>query len=123
MPVGEDCVAWPYRADILAAVWVRQEDSAVVAISVDGVVVGGVVRIRNVDRGVYDWDEVLAVCVETFEKGLAFRVWIGVLVVGEVAVLEHVVDVYPYCLKRDVEVFVGVYYVLDCSIISIVIRL
>ena len=49
VPIGEDCVTRPHRSDILAAIRIVQEDATVIAISVDAVVVAGIVGVGDVD--------------------------------------------------------------------------
>ena len=54
VPVGENCVAGPNGSNVLTAVRVVQEHTTVIAISVDAVVVAGVVGIGNVDGRIND---------------------------------------------------------------------
>lgn len=70
MPVWEDSVTWPNRPNVLAAIRVLQEDASIITISVDGIVVGGVVRVRDVDCRVDDGDVVLAVRVQSLKECL-----------------------------------------------------
>ena len=49
VPVGENCVAGPNGSNVLTAVRVVQEHTTVIAISVDAVVVAGIVGVGDVD--------------------------------------------------------------------------
>ena len=54
VPVGEHGVAGPDGSDVLAAVRIVQEDTTVVAVSVDAVVVAGIVGVGNVNSRIND---------------------------------------------------------------------
>lgn len=54
MPVGEDRVAGPHRTDVLAVVGVSQEDTPIIAVSVDAIVVAGIVGVGDVDGRIND---------------------------------------------------------------------
>ena len=75
----------------------------VIAVGVYRVVVTGIVRIRNVNGRVDDRDIVLSSIMKALEELLSRSVRESVLVVREVTVLEHVIDVCPDILQRDVE--------------------
>jgi hypothetical protein len=49
VPIGEYCVTRPHRSDVLRTIGVVQEDTTVIAVSVDAVVVAGVVGVGNVN--------------------------------------------------------------------------
>lgn len=63
MPVGKDGIARPDRADVLAPIWVAEEDTSVISVGVDRVIVGRVVRVRDVDRAVHDGYIMLSSCM------------------------------------------------------------
>ena len=52
VPIGENCVAGPNGPNVLTAVRVVQEHTTVIAVSVDAVVVAGVVGVGDVDGGI-----------------------------------------------------------------------
>jgi hypothetical protein len=54
VPIREHCVTGPDGSNILAAVRIVQEDTTVIAISVDAVVVAGVVGVGNIDGRIND---------------------------------------------------------------------
>ena len=54
VPIGEHSVTWPHGTNILAAVRVVQEYTTVIAISVDAVVVAGIVGVGDVDGRIND---------------------------------------------------------------------
>ena len=54
VPVGENCVTWPNGSNVLRAIRIIQEHAAVITISVDAVVVTGIVRVGNVDGRIND---------------------------------------------------------------------
>lgn len=60
VPIREHCVTGPDGSNILAAVRIVQEDTTVIAISVDAVVVAGVVGVGDVDGGVNNAEVMLA---------------------------------------------------------------
>jgi len=116
MPIGKDCITWPHGANVLTTVRVLQEHTAVIAICVNRVVVGSIVRVRDVYCAVDDWNIVLSVRMEALEEFLAGRNGKGIGITGEgkgkvstrsfsqawlnprcllrkVSVLEHVVNV------------------------------
>lgn len=90
MPIRENSVARPDRANVLRAVRVLEEYIAVAAIGVNAVVVAGIVRVGNVDGTVDNWDIVLSVCLKHVEEILAFLNTERIRVLSEIAVLEHV---------------------------------
>jgi hypothetical protein len=49
VPIRENGVTWPDGSDVLASVRVVQEYTTIVAVSVDAVIVAGVVGIGDVD--------------------------------------------------------------------------
>ena len=49
MPIGENCVAGPNGSNILATIRVVQENATIVTVSVDAVIIAGIIRIRDVD--------------------------------------------------------------------------
>jgi hypothetical protein len=54
VPIGKHSVTWPHGSDVLATVRVVQEHATVVTVSVDAVVVAGIVGVGNVDGRVDD---------------------------------------------------------------------
>jgi len=59
VPVGEHCVTGPHRSDVLATVGIGQEYTAVIAISVDAVIVAGIVGVGDVDGRINDAEAML----------------------------------------------------------------
>jgi len=59
VPIRENCVAGPHRSNILAAVRVVQEHTAVVAVSVNAVIVTGIVGVGDVDGRINDAETML----------------------------------------------------------------
>ena len=49
VPIGEHCVTGPHRSNVLRTVGIVQEHTTVIAVSVDAVVVAGIVGIGDVD--------------------------------------------------------------------------
>ena len=49
VPIGENCVAGPNGSNILATIRVVQENATIVTVSVDAVIIAGIIRIRDVD--------------------------------------------------------------------------
>lgn len=59
MPIGEHCVTGPHRSNVLRTVGIVQEHTTVIAVSVDAVVVAGVVGVGDVDGGINNAETML----------------------------------------------------------------
>lgn len=119
MPIREDCVTRPHRTDILAVVGVSQEDTTIIAVSVDAVVVAGIVGIGDINGRINDTElmlvlrlmrvillshlrnVMLVVCGKIVKEVFASFNAESIGVLREVTVLEHVVDVIPNIFERD----------------------
>jgi len=60
VPVGEDGISGPYGSNVLAAVGVLQEHTTIIAVSVDAVVVAGIVGVGDVNGRVNNAEAMLA---------------------------------------------------------------
>ena len=60
MPIGKNRVTWPHRTNILTPIGVVQEHATIVTVSIDAVVVAGIVRVGNVNGRVNDAEIMLA---------------------------------------------------------------
>ena len=54
VPIREDRVAGPHRSNVLRAIRIGQEYSTVIAVSVNAVVVAGIVGVGDVDGRIND---------------------------------------------------------------------
>jgi hypothetical protein len=59
VPIREYCVTGPHGSNILSAVRIVQEHTTVIAISVDAVVIAGIVRVGNIDGRINDAEAML----------------------------------------------------------------
>lgn len=116
MPVGEDGVTGPDRADVQAAVGVLEEEvvcrAAVVCwvsvimstlhsgIDVKDLRIGRIVRIRDVESRIHERNEATTTFVQLVEEPLALFVGPIGFVVVKVTVTVHVIDINPGQLAR-----------------------
>ena len=63
MPVGEHCVAGPHGSNVLRTIGIIQEHATVVAVSVDAVVVAGIIRIGDVNGRINNAELILVLCL------------------------------------------------------------
>jgi hypothetical protein len=54
VPIREYCVTWPHGSNILSAVRIVQEHTTIIAVSVDAVVVAGIVGVGDVNSRIND---------------------------------------------------------------------
>jgi hypothetical protein len=59
VPIGEHCVAWPHRSNVLSTVRIVQEHTTVIAVSVNAVVIAGIVGIGDIDGRINDTEVML----------------------------------------------------------------
>jgi hypothetical protein len=67
-PIREDSVAGPHSADVLAAVWVGEENTRVVAARVGIVSIASISRVGDIDGSVDNRNKVLVVLVQPPEE-------------------------------------------------------
>ena len=54
VPIGKNRVTWPHRTNILTPIGVVQEHATIVTVSIDAVVVAGIVWVGDVDGRIND---------------------------------------------------------------------
>lgn len=111
VPVGEDSVAGPDSANVLASIGIFQEDVILVSAGV-GIIteynsalclldrfgnlrVRGVLRVWNVDSRIYNGNITTATAVQFVYELLTLSVWITMLIIVKVTVTMHIINVIP----------------------------
>lgn len=114
VPVSEDSIARPDSSNVNAAIGVL-EPNIIGATSRVGIIsksrqqsvfgqktatsgclrVGCILRIRDVERCIHYRDVMAATFVQSVKEFLALIVWITILVIVEIAVTMHVINIIP----------------------------
>jgi len=87
------CVSWPNFADIQRPIGVKHKGVDFYAAIVCSIRIAGIIRVRRINGSIYNGNKMLPVFVKLAQELSRFFIAIWNWIIGEIPVLNHVVDV------------------------------